>query len=221
MDQVATFADGKHWHNLHEYYKVLRQRNVLLKNFSYNGGKGLEEWDVGLLKYGELVRRKRSAVCREINRLAQKVHLKGSNGENLEIYYHESGFNFRELREKEIEKGLTLQGPHLDKVVINIDSREARISASYGQKRNAALSLKIAEIELIKELKGQYPILLLDDIFLGLDESRQTEVIGYLSKSPQVIFAFSDASYLDQLPYAPSQVSKVDGGKVFRNDHTN
>ncbi|MFH0886847.1 MAG: AAA family ATPase, partial [bacterium] len=43
LDQVATFADGKHWHNLHEYYKVLKQRNVLLKNISSNGGKGLEE----------------------------------------------------------------------------------------------------------------------------------------------------------------------------------
>ncbi|MFH0887443.1 MAG: hypothetical protein V1843_04670, partial [bacterium] len=169
----------------------------------------------------ELVRRKRSAVCREINRLAQGIHLKGSNGENLEIYYHEGGFNFRDLRGREAEKGLTLQGPHLDKVVINIDGREARISASYGQKRNAALSLKIAEIELIKELKGQYPILLLDDIFLGLDESRQTEMISYLSKSPQVIFAFSDASYLDQLPYAPSQIWKVDGGRVCGYDNTN
>ena len=82
-----------------------------------------------------------------------------------------------QVKEQEIRRGMTLVGPHRDDLAFSINGKEVQSYGSQGQQRTTALSLKLAEIELIHEEIGEYPILLLDDVLSELDQYRQTQLI--------------------------------------------
>ena len=82
-----------------------------------------------------------------------------------------------QVKEQEFRRGVTLVGPHRDDIGFYINDKEAQTYGSQGQQRTTALSIKLAEIELIHEEIGEYPILLLDDVLSELDRNRQTQLI--------------------------------------------
>ena len=89
----------------------------------------------------------------------------------------------REMRssyEKDLRLGFTTVGPHRDDLKIFIDEREAKSYASQGQARTAALSLKLAELEIFKEQAGEYPVLILDDVMSELDLPRRKKLVSKL-----------------------------------------
>ena len=174
-------------YNLVQYNKTVIQRNKLLKDMDYNTSlkDTLPMWDEQLLKYGTELIIMRSEFIKELNPLIAGIHAGLSGGkETLSIAYEPNvtAENFREQLAKnqfqEIKQRQTLTGPHRDDLNFIVNGTDIRRFGSQGQQRTAALSLKLAEIELVKKIVKDYPVLLLDDVLSELDSKRQEHLLS-------------------------------------------
>lgn len=95
-------------------------------------------------------------------------------------------------REEEISRGATIFGPHVDDMLIQINGKDARRFGSQGQQRSAAISLKLSQIEIYYDNTGEYPVILLDDIFSELDEHRRKSILSLLNKTQAFITCTED-----------------------------
>lgn len=192
------------------YTHALKQRNACLK--ACHGERALLDteqlslWDLQLAEAGA-----RIAACREqsvarLAPLAAQIHGQLSGGETLSLVYGNSAAGksgakteeelrqhflaeLERLRPNEIYRGVTLCGPHRDDLVIRLEGRLARDFASQGQQRTVALSLKLAELELAREIRGEYPVLLLDDVLSELDQKRSAQVLAYVADKGQTFIS--------------------------------
>ena len=202
----------KYFHSLSSYYKILEQRNKLLKEDPESDM--LWVWDEKLVESGTDIIWYRSSY---IERLKEKVCkiLKNICGEELEIVYN-CGFYVEDFTDKEKIKtafenelnenlfrdkkfGVSLTGPHRDDFKILLNGAEAKLYASQGQQRSIALAIKMAEVELIKDDTGETPVLLLDDVLSELDESRRSYVLNNI-KDMQVIITCTDRDLFGKIP---------------------
>lgn len=177
-------------HSLVQYNKVILQRNKLLKELSFHPEyeEMLDIWDMQLVSYGRELIRYRKDFIEELNPLIQEIHFNLSGKkENLVIKY-EPNAEAEELesavkrsRFSDIKQKTTLSGPHRDDISFYVNQIDIRKFGSQGQQRTAALSLKLAEIELVKKLVRDYPILLLDDVLSELDSGRQEHLLSCIS----------------------------------------
>ena len=159
-------------HSLVSYNRVLMQRNRLLKELTFHPEyeETLDVWDMQLVQYGqELIRYREDFIC-QLNELILGIHRKLSGEkETLRIVYdpnaraEELETAVRQSRTQDLKQKTTLSGPHRDDIAFFVNDVDIRKFGSQGQQRTAALSLKLAEIELVKKLVKDYPILLLDD----------------------------------------------------------
>ena len=168
--------------DLVSYNKVIMQRNKLLKSGINKQDLliNLEIWDEQLVKYGSKIISERSKFIKDTNKIIQSIHLELSdNKEKLDLKYEKNVevINFhqaiKKYRDRDIQMKCTTVGPHKDDLGVYINNFDIRKFGSQGQQRTAALSLKLAEIELVKERINDTPILLLDDVLSELDQSRQ------------------------------------------------
>ena len=174
-------------YNLAQYNKTVIQRNKLLKDIDYNTSlkETLPMWNEQLLKYGTELIIMRSEFIKELNPLIAEI-LSGGK-ETLSIAYEPnvSPENFREQLAKnqfqEIRQRQTLTGPHRDDLNFIVNGTDIRRFGSQGQQRTAALSLKLAEIELVKKIVKDYPVLLLDDVLSELDSKRQEHLLSEIT----------------------------------------
>ena len=196
MDIELCQLSNVYYYNLQQYYKVLKQRNNLLKNINKNPAlkDTLFVWDSQLVEYGTKIIKKRQEFIEKINIAASKKHNEITNfKENLVIEYKpnvttdEFMSKLEENLQKDIILGSTSKGPHKDDVSFTINDSEVKIYGSQGQQRTAALSAKLAEIEIIKEEKGETPVLLLDDVLSELDEKRQYYLLESIKDIQTVI----------------------------------
>ena len=171
---------------LSNYNKVLMQRNKYLKEDDINIDI-LEIWDQNLVKYGNEIIKKREEFIKKLNNISSNIYNSVKKEEILKIEYernikeNEDFYEIlRDSYKKDLNNRITTRGPHKDDIKILINEVDARKFGSQGQQRTAALSLKLAEIEIIKELKEENPIVLLDDVFSELDEERQELIIKHL-----------------------------------------
>jgi DNA replication and repair protein RecF len=116
--------------------------------------------------------------------LEHKGQIPDSNSDSYVI--DRLGEKLKEARGEEIRRGLSLAGPHRDDIAFHVNGINLRAYGSQGQQRTAAISLKMGEVELIKEDIGEYPIILLDDVFSELDSPRSRAILETLSKEAQV-----------------------------------
>ena len=190
IDMELCQLDKLYMHNFSGYNRALDQRNNLLKQISFNAElKGtLNVWDEQLINFGEYLIEKRDLFIKEISDIASKIHsIITENKETLKIQYLPSTDkeSFRnELlssREKDIILKMTNVGPHRDDMVFMVNGQDARKYGSQGQQRTAALTLKLAEIELVKKKTGKNPVLLLDDVLSELDRNRQNKLLENIS----------------------------------------
>ena len=163
----------------------MNQRNGLLHELQLHRGDALfstlEEWDAMLAQSGAVVLRKRAQYLAQLEEKAEEIHDALSGGrEKLKLRYagcdaDEGGLVrlLRAAREEDCRRGFTSVGPHRDDYKIIINGKDARAFASQGQQRTAALSLKLAEIEVMREETNEAPVLLLDDVMSELDVSRR------------------------------------------------
>jgi len=181
MDMEICQLSPIYYSDLKEYHRALKQRNALLKTLFKDKSQkeSLYVWDEQLAKYGERLTKARRGFVGNINKIAKDIHFHITQGaEELELIYEPSvGDNFLEVLEKshtrDITQGTTTLGAHKDDINFTINNISARYFGSQGQQRTAALSAKLAEIEVIKESTGETPILLLDDVLSELDGKRQ------------------------------------------------
>lgn len=183
-------------HSLVSYNRILMQRNRLLKDlvFKPEYEETLDIWDLQLVQYGREIIRSRESFINQLNELIGKIHRKLSGDkENIRIVYDPcSSFNNLEQdiarsRFSDKKQKTTLVGPHRDDIGFYIDDIDIRRFGSQGQQRTAALSLKLAEIELVKKLIKDYPILLLDDVLSELDGERQNHLLSAINKIQTMI----------------------------------
>ena len=183
-------------HALVQYNKVLVQRNKLLKELSFRPdyGETLDVWDMQLVNYGKEVMKFRKEFISQLNEMIHEIHARLSGRkEDLVIYYEPD--TDCELFEEALKRGrpqdlkqkTTLCGPHRDDISFFVNGIDIRKFGSQGQQRTAALSLKLSELELVKQLIHDKPILLLDDVLSELDASRQNHLLSAISDIQTII----------------------------------
>lgn len=213
-----------------EYNRILMQRNELLKKIFYKPAykETLDIWDEQLAAKGSKIILKRMSFIESLGEISQKIHRNITNQEeNLSISYITSVKNltnydtikddliagFKKNQESDIKRGFTSIGPHRDDIDIKINGINIKSFGSQGQQRTAALSLKLSEIEIIKNEVGEYPILLLDDVMSELDHKRQKDLI-YTLKNVQTIITTTDVKNLLDDYINASKLIKVKNGSI-------
>ena len=164
---------------LHEYNRVLAQRNRLLKGDNRPDISVLEVWDLKLSKLSALISKTRMEYLKKLDVFTKKLHSEISAGkEELSLEYLTKNISYGEdevlsLLKKELDRdlhlGYTSVGCHKDDFEVGINGQSARIFGSQGQQRSCVMSLKLAEAEIINRLYGEYPLILLDDVLSELD----------------------------------------------------
>lgn len=188
MDMELCQIDKMYVHNLLNYNKIINQRNKLLKDLSFNFDKSLYDtldiWDVQLAHFGSLVIRRREEFILRLNEIIKDIHYRLSCGkESLYLKYEPNASEENMLkeisdsREKDIKLKTTNVGPHRDDLGFYINEVDVRRFGSQGQQRTSALSLKLSEIELVKRVINDKPVLLLDDVMSELDSNRQNQLL--------------------------------------------
>lgn len=196
VDMELCQLDSIYLYNLNNYNKIIDQRNKLLKDMSMNPDfrETLSIWDMQLVSYGAKIIERRMAFTEQLNEIIYDIHKKLSGGkEELHIVYEPNveidNFekNMKYSRERDIKAKMTTVGPHRDDISFMIGDIDIRRFGSQGQQRTAALSLKLSEIELVKKIKKDTPILLLDDVLSELDSSRQNFLLNSIGDIQTII----------------------------------
>ncbi|PAB58430.1 DNA replication/repair protein RecF [Anaeromicrobium sediminis] len=232
MDNELSQMKPYYFHNLNSYNKILIQRNHLLKNMRGKDNEFmLEVWDEKLIDVGVKIIEERARFVKRITPLSRLIHRKITNNrENLEVTYL-SNIDYvedtnklkdmfkKQLKEAlkiDIKRGTTTVGPHRDDLGVFIDKIDIRSFGSQGQQRTCALSLKLAEIELVKGETGEYPVLLLDDVMSELDINRQNFLIKAL-KDVQLFITTTEINNLEELNMDEAFIFHVENAQVNRS----
>lgn len=171
-----------YYYDLQQYYKVLKQRNNLLKRIqkSVKLKDTLFAWDSQMCQYGMRVIDSRRSFVTRLNDISSKIHDGITEGKEVLLIDYKPNVLSEDFAQKlmssidkDILYGSTTVGPHKDDIIFYVNQNDVKLFGSQGQQRTAALSAKLAEIEIIKSETGQTPILLLDDVLSELDEGRQ------------------------------------------------
>ncbi|WP_135554624.1 DNA replication/repair protein RecF [Paenibacillus cymbidii] len=197
LDMEIGQVNPGYLYDVAQYQKVLAQRNNFLKQPSANSASNapmLEVWNEQLAGFGVKIMRKRQSFIHKLQNWASHIHAGITNGSEQVVIDYDPSFAVDETdeesvifdrfmvklsqnKDQELRRGTTLVGPHRDDMRFTINGREVQTYGSQGQQRTTALSLKLAELELIREEVGEYPVLLLDDVLSELDQYRQTQLI--------------------------------------------
>ncbi|MDL2302032.1 DNA replication/repair protein RecF [Lachnospiraceae bacterium OttesenSCG-928-D06] len=196
VDMELCQLDSFYLYNLNHYNKIVNQRNKLLKDMYFNPGlrETLNIWDSQLVSFGSKIIERRRLFVNQLNDIIYGIHRKLSGDrEELKIIYEadveiEAFENkLRANQERDIKLKMTTAGPHRDDFCFRIGDLDIRKFGSQGQQRTAALSLKLSEIELMKKLTKDTPVLLLDDVLSELDSSRQNYLLNSIGGIQTII----------------------------------
>lgn len=215
IDMELSQLDKVYLSNLASYNRIINQRNALLKELYSQ--KNLEEtldiWDMQLASYGEKVLERRKEFIRQVNGIISDIHYRlTGEKERLFLSYEQSTGNLtleeslKKNRDRDIRMKSTTVGPHRDDICFESESGlDIRKFGSQGQQRTAALSLKLSEIELVKKVISDTPILLLDDVLSELDKHRQ----NYLLDSIHDIQTIITCTGLDEFVNHRFSINKI------------
>ncbi len=230
IDRELCQIKPSYYNNLNQYRKALNQRNACLREFYAGNSRMTDEildiWDSKMAEYGSRIISSREEFIHKIHKISSRIHEEITNKkEQLEVSYEpniavsqdQQSFFYEELkknREKDKRKGTTGRGPHKDDLSLKIGGIDIRSFGSQGQQRTAALSLKLSEIELIKEETGENPILLLDDVLSELDQERQNYLIRSL-EDIQVFITTTELSEEAEQRLGKIKYFQIKNGTVF------
>ena len=208
IDQTVTLRSPRLAGVITDYERAVRQRNALLKTRSNNSS--LESWDQQVAKFGAEIIAARITLLEEFTPLFTKIYANISPEKPASIKYKSSIENpstvlqenydsiiqkMSELRGQELERGLTLVGPHRDDLLLHLGNHLVKGYASHGESWSIALSLKLAAYELLIN-EGSKPILILDDVFSELDEERREQLVSLAKSAEQTIITVAVESDL-------------------------
>lgn len=217
---------------LNEFNQIIKIRNEYLKKMNLDGNSDIRYLNVvneSMIEKGIKIYEYRYNFFKKINVLLPKIFKKIANLDNLKIKY-ETNVNLDEFDYEKIKKsyeskikknfnvelmqGVTLTGPHRDDFSFDLSGMDMKNFASQGQQRLAVIALKIAEIYLFKEELGEYPVLLLDDIFSEIDTKKRNKIINFLLNDIQTIITTTDINDIDKKLVENARVYKVNNDNV-------
>lgn len=238
LDTLLIQLEPVYTHILKQYNQILRQRNAFLKhNIETLSATSLQSelavWDAQLATAGTRVIRRRDRAIKRLAPIATDWHssISGST-EILQVKYspnipleqnhpEQVQQNFlakiQQRSVAELHQGTTLVGPHRDEVELIINNTPARQYGSQGQQRTLVLALKLAELQLIEEVVGEPPLLLLDDVLAELDSSRQNQLLDAIQDRFQTLITTTHLSSFDSQWLNSSQILSVKGGEILQN----
>ncbi len=220
IDMELCQLDKIYMHELSKYNKLIDQRNSLLKQISGNNSlmDTLFVWDEQLVACGSVIINSRKKFIDNLNELVKPVHERLSGGkESLSLYYEPNTSPeafMRELksdREKELILKTTLHGPHRDDLGFYLEENDVRKFGSQGQQRTCALSLKLAEIDMVKEIIKDEPVLLLDDVLSELDRNRQNQLLDSINGIQTIITCTGLEEFVKERLHSDKIYHVVDG----------
>ncbi len=222
MDIDLSQVQPLYFYSLSKYMKVLEQRNGLIKTFALGRGdtESLDVFDRMLSQCAVPVIKERQAFARRLSPVCSFVHysLSGEK-EKLEAEYISDCApdeqriyeQLRALRSIDIKRGTTGCGPHKDDIALKLNGTDLRYYGSQGQQRTAALALKLAQLELMKQDIGESPVLLLDDVMSELDPARQKQLLSFLEGLQSIV---TTTHLLPEMKVSGAEVFKVASGTV-------
>ncbi len=222
VDMELCQLDKIYVYHLIQYNKVLNQRNQLLKDIFFQPElkETLDIWDVQLAKYGMEIIKRRQKFIQDMNKIMKPIHKKLTNNqEDIEVIYDkncEESILYEQIlknREKDMKVKTTSVGPHRDDILFFNKDINIRTYGSQGQKRTVALSLKLAEIELVKEMIHDTPVLLLDDVLSELDSDRQNHLLKSLENIQTIITCTGLDEFIENR-FKIHKVFQVTEGKI-------
>lgn len=196
LDLELCQLDKIYLSDLTNYNKILNQRNKLLKELVFHREliDTLSVWDMQLIDYGQRVIRRRSAFVKELAGIVYNIHKNISGNREELILTYEPDINAEQfeaeleaVREKDMKYCQTSVGPHRDDLLFQIGDADIRKYGSQGQQRTSALSLKMSEIQMVKNLIHDTPVLLLDDVLSELDSNRQNYLLASIHDIQTII----------------------------------
>ena len=196
VDMELCQLDSFYLYNLNHYNKIVNQRNKLLKDMYLNPDlrETLSIWDMQLVSFGNKIIERRKLFEEQLNEIIYGIHKKLSGDkEELTIHYEpdvkteEFEKKLKYNQERDIKSKMTSVGPHRDDFSFVVGDIDIRKFGSQGQQRTAALSLKLSEIELVKKLTKDTPVLLLDDVLSELDSNRQNYLLNSIGDIQTII----------------------------------
>lgn len=196
VDMELCQLDNMYLHNLNNYNKIVNQRNRLLKDMYLSPvlKETLSVWDMQLTAYGGKLIERRKLFVDQLNDIIKGIHkLLSGDREELKLRYEPDTLpeDFEKklamCMDRDMKMKMTSAGPHRDDFTFLINGMDARKFGSQGQQRTAALSLKLAEIELVKKITGDTPVLLLDDVLSELDSARQQLLLNSINNIQTII----------------------------------
>lgn len=234
IDMELGQIQPRYVYHLGQYQKILKQRNQLLKQLQREPAQDqtmltilteqLIEHATVLLErrfnFLELLRNWAGPIHRGITRELESLEIQYSptievsesaNKEKIETTYVNA---FSHIREKEIDRGTTLIGPHRDDLIFLVNHKDVQTFGSQGQQRTTALSLKLAEIELICNEVGEYPVLLLDDVLSELDDYRQSHLLNTIKGKVQTFVSTTSVEGINHKTLQEAELFHVRDGTV-------
>lgn len=234
IDMELGQIQATYIYHLAQYQKILKQRNSLLKQLQRRESSQVTMLEVltdQLIQHAAIILHKRFIFLKLLRRWAASIHYQISHElEELEIRYDASipvmeedsqeqmeasyAQKFQDIQAKEIERGTTLAGPHRDDLIFYVNGMNVQTYGSQGQQRTTALSLKLAEIELIHNEIGEYPILLLDDVLSELDDFRQSHLLNTIQGKVQTFVSTTNVDGINHETLKKAEIFHVTDGKA-------
>lgn len=223
LDAELCQLDKIYLADLTKYNKVLNQRNKLLKDMVYRPDlkETLPIWDMQLLESGKKIIQRRKKFVEELNEIVHDIHyrISGEKEElllqyepNIDDIFFEDELN--RAKDRDLRYCQTSVGPHRDDLLFSIHGVDIRKFGSQGQQRTSALSLKLSEIELVKQSIHDTPILLLDDVLSELDSNRQNYLLNNIHDT-QTIITCTGLDEFVKNRFHINKVFEVINGTVF------
>jgi len=217
---------------MNDYNKLLKIRNEYLKKISMNKPIDENYFDIiteYLIDKSLFIYKMRYKFIEKLNTNVKKIYKRLTNIDNFNIKYVTTYENiddqefkqrsydlYKNSRKKEVKLGSTLIGPHRDDIEFYIGDINLKNYGSQGQKRVAVLSLKLAEIEIFKKYAKTNPILLLDDVFSELDNTKKNKLLTYINKNIQTIITTTDLKDLNDKLINNSKIFYIKEGNIIK-----
>jgi recF protein len=226
MDLELCQLDKIYMYHLTNYNKTLAQRNYLLKQISLNNNllDTLYIWDSKLVEHGSVIINTRNSFIKKINDLIYSIHNKLTGGKEELFLKYEPNVRTEDFEDKlkeSLERDLMLKmtnvGPHRDDMSFLFNNIDIRKYGSQGQQRTSALSLKLAEIQLVREIIKDNPVLLLDDVLSELDRSRQNQLLDSIGDIQTIVTCTGLEEFINHRFTYNKIFHVVKGSVIFEN----
>lgn len=222
VDMELCQLDSFYLYNLNHYNKIVNQRNKLLKDLYLNPSlrETLTIWDSQLVSFGSKIIERRRQFIEQLNDIIKDIHSKLSGGKEELVIQYEPDVEIEDFekklkynQERDIKLKQTSAGPHRDDFSFLIQDIDIRRFGSQGQQRTAALSLKLSEIELVKKMTKDTPVLLLDDVLSELDSNRQNYLLNSIGDIQTIITCTGLDEFINNR-FEINKIYKVTTGRV-------